>query len=1131
MKKTCTNAFLHSRRVKKVLLTMKLTTILFLAGLMQVSATVYSQATKFSFNAENKRVVEVLKEIEESSNFRFFYIREQVDVERQVSVKAENATVEEILDDIFAGESIAYKVMEDDLILLSPERRTTESKANPGVQQNSVSGVVTDTNGQALPGVTVVVKGTTIGTITGVNGDYSLPRVPSGATLVFSFIGMITQEIPVDGKSQINVTMQVDYIGIEEVVAIGYGVQKKSNITGAIASVKSTDLENRAATDVAHALQGKAAGVQIVNPSGAPGKSASIQIRGYSSNSKTSPLIIVDGLKVPALDYLDPENIESVEVLKDAASAAIYGIEAGNGVILVTTKSGSASRGKGRVFYNFQQTYQKIANLPELMNAQQYMDYVSTSGAVASSAFDYDGVTDTYWADYMFETGTMPRHTFGFEGGNERGNLFVSLTTLDNDGIISGEKDVYKRLTGQINADYKIKDWLNIGVTTSIEKSESQAVSEGQGANVSLLGSIMLYDPITPWIYTPGQEPARIKTWLSQGYSLPKDQDGNIYGASIFSGNTLIWHPAIMRDRTDSKTKEFNVRGTGFVNITPIKGLTITSRLGYRAGFAQNSTYNYQLFVNATANQSMTINGRASNNLYYQWENFANYLFKINKHDFTAMAGMSFQHSESDFVYGNADKLSLDVPNFRYLSNAVNSTGMSIQGQPWESANMSYYGRFAWTYDNKYNIQANFRADAYDTSKLDKDHRWGYFPSILAGWNISNEEFMSGIKEKINMSALKLRASYGVNGNVNALGNYQYSTTLNTGVNYGYDFGSGGGQITGTYPSSILPNPIIKWETTRQLDFGLDARFLNDRLTVVLDWYNKNTNDLLTSTTAPANTGASNIYVNAGKVNNQGLELDLSWKDEIGDLKYTISGNIAKLKNLVTEGTSKDRVAGAAVWTAGTVTYFEEGFPLWYLRTYQIEGINPETGAAIYKDNKPDGIINTDDCVMTGSPIPDYTFGLTINLAYKNFDLNIYGAGVAGNEKLFALNRGDYPQANTLLEFYENIWTPSRKDAKYPKPNYTDTYYKVSDAMVFDASFFKIKQIQLGYNVPKNIINKAWISSLRAYVSLDDWFTFTKYPGLDPETNGLDSNINSLGIDYGNYPISKKIIFGVNVSF
>jgi TonB-linked SusC/RagA family outer membrane protein len=990
------------------------------------------------------------------------------------------------------------------------------------LQQRTVTGTILDENGNPMPGVNIQVEGTTLGVISDVNGKYSISVPRTDAVLIFSFVGYNEMKVASGGRTTIDVNMEPSVESLEEVVVVGYGVQRKRDVTGSIASVKTEDLQNLTITDAAHALQGKAAGVQIVNQSGAPGATAAIQIRGYSSNSKTDPLIIVDGLKVPNMNYLDPENIESIEVLKDGASAAIYGIEAGNGVILVTTKSGG---GQGKVFYNFQYTTQSIANYPKMMNAQQWMDYQVESGACKPEDFLYDGVTDTNWGKLMFEKGTMPRHVLGFQGGNDRGNLYVSLTSIDNDGIVTGQKDIYKRLTGQINADYKFKNWIKVGVTTSVDRTKANTVSEGR--TISVLGSVLAYDPITPWSYEPGTEPARIKTWLNQGYTLPTDpKTGYIYGSSPFAGNSLIWHPAIMRDRADTDNKDFNLRGTAFADFTPIKGLTVTSRFGYRAGYSQSNTYNYPLFVNATANQKMSINGRSSNNLYYQWENFANYIFDIGNNNFTIMAGNSYQRSEGNFVYGSADKLSNDTPNYRYLSNAVNSTGMSISGILDESANMSYYGRAGWSFMNKYNIVASFRADAYDTSKLDKSNRWGYFPSISGGWTISSEPFMDNIKQKIAMSFLKLRASYGVNGNVNALGSYQYNTTLNTGVNYGYDFTSG--QITGAYPTNRLPNPEIKWETSRQLNIGIDARFLRDRLDVSVDWYNKNTFDLLTSTAAPSNTGASTIYVNAGKVNNKGLEFMLGWRDEIGGFRYSLNGNLATLKNLVTEGTSKNRVAGAGVQSGYTVTYFEEGYPLWYMRTFVVDHFD-ETGDAVYKDF--DGIpgINAQDQTMTGSAIPDLTYGLTVNLAYKGFDLNVYGAGVHGNERLYACLRGDFPQQNNLAIFYTDRWTPENPNARFPRPDFTDTYQTTTNLRIFDASFFKIKQIQLGYNVPTNLLKKVWLSELRAYISMDDWFTFTDYPGLDPETSV--NTTSSLAIDAGGYPIAKKFVFGINVSF
>lgn len=1007
--------------------------------------------------------------------------------------------------------------------------------SNIFAQTRSISGTVVDAQGLPVIGASVMVVGnSTVGTVTNADGTFSI-SVPNGVTMSVSCIGYATETFVVGQQSSYNIILKDDSEFLEETVVIGYGVQRKSDVTGAIASVKSSDLANRTTTSAVTAMQGKAAGVQIVNFSGAPGSSSNIQIRGYSSNSKTAPLMIVDGLKVNSIDYLDPENIASMEILKDAASAAIYGIEAGNGVILITTKTGSAQKGAGRVFYNFQQTYQSAAHLPDVMNAKDWMDYMKLAGAADDAKLDYDGHTDTYWPDYMFETGTMTRHTVGFQGGNDRGNLYVSLTSLKNNGIITGDKDIFDRLTGQINADYKINNWVQVGVTTSIVKNTQRSISESSGPNTTAMASILTYDPITPWSYPANAVPERIRLWEQQGYNLPKDADGNYYGATVFSGNSLIWHPAVMRDRSDSETKGFNINGTAFVNLTPIKGLTVTSRLGYRAGYSVSHNYNYELFVNPTENQAFSINARSTTNLYYQWENFANYNFTVAKsHNFNLMGGMSFQKSESDFVYGSATALTSYEPNFRYLSNAVNNSQMSISGTPGESANMSYFGRIGWSYKNLYNLQANFRADAYDTSKLDKDHRWGYFPSVSAGWTISNEKFMSGFKNATGINFLKLRASWGINGNVNALGNYQYSSTLTVGgrATGGYNLGSE--YIDAVAPSDVLPNPSISWETSHQLDLGLDLRAFRDRLTLAVDWYNKDTHDLLTSTTAPANTGATRVYVNAGQVNNHGTELELSWKDNIGDFSYGISGNIATVHNKVVVGTSNDRVEGTSRWSSLPITYFEEGYPLWYIRTFVVDHIDQQTGDAVYKDFTGDGEINGDDRTMTGSGIPDFTYGLTLELGWKNFDLTVYGAGSQGNEMFFSLNRGDFFAQNTLNEFYHNAWqSPSSSGYKYPRPNISDNWIGVSDLRVFDASFFKIKQMQLGYTVPRNILKKVALSSLRAYVSLDDWFTFTKYPGLDPETSAMGSSGNGsgLGIDFGSYPISKKLVFGVNVSF
>ena len=1000
------------------------------------------------------------------------------------------------------------------------------SGAESFAQNVTVKGKVTDSRGEPVIGATVMLSSNqTVGTQTDLSGNYSI-SVPSSASLIFSCVGYATQTVALAGRSVIDIVLAEDTEFLEETVVIGYGVQKKSDVTGAIASVKESDLENRTAIDVAQALQGKAAGVQIVNASGAPGAASSIQIRGYSSNSKTSPLMIVDGLKVNDISYLDPESIASIEILKDAASAAIYGVEAGNGVVLVTTKSGQ--KGSGRVFYNFQHSIQNVAHLPEMMNAKEYMDYMVLAGAATQDSFGYDGKTDTKWTDYMLETGHQQRHTVGVEGGNDRAKFYTSLSYTDNNGIVKGDKDIFKRLVGQINAEYKVKDWLTVGVNTTIDRSVRRAVSESSSISESVMGAMFVHDPTTPFIYDDNAIPARVQAMIND--RIPRDPDGHVYGISAFNETSYMWHPQAILDRQDTETQSFRTRGTAYANFTPVPGLVFTSRFGFQGGYSHTNTYNHEVYISSKTNQAMSISGSTNDRLYYQWENFANYNKSFGKHDVTVMAGMSYQQTNTDNLRGTAYVLSSDDPNFRYLDNAVNNANMSIGGQPEVRANMSYFGRLGWSYANRYFVQANFRADAYDSSKLDKNHRWGYFPSVSAGWTVSNEPFMQGVKQALNLSFLKLRASWGVNGNVNALGAYQYASSLETNKNYGYNLN--GTFLVGVRPSKVLPNPNIKWETSRQVDVGMDLRMFNERLNFSVDWYNKNTHDLLTSTTAPANTGAETVYVNAGLVNNHGTEFELGWKDTIGDFNYGISGNLSTVHNKVVKGTSKDRVPGQKIWSSYDVTYFEEGYPLWYLRTFMVDHIDPATGAAVYKDFNNDGAITPDDRDFAGSGIPDFTYGLTLNLGWKGFDLLVLGAGSQGAELLYAVTRADALQQNTLKIFYSDAWkNASSSGYKYPKPDSSDKFYRCSNMRVYDASFFKIKQIQLGYTLPRKLVKKFAMSSLRAYVSLDDWFTFTKYPGLDPETSHVGSSASGLGVDYGSYPISKKLVFGVNVSF
>ncbi len=1136
MKKRRSIAFLHCREVKKLLLIMRLTTIFLIVGLMQVSASVYSQATKFEFNIENKQIADILKEIEESSNFRFFYVREQVDVERTVSVDVNDATVEEILTEIFEDEGVSYKVMDDDLIVLSPEATSVETNVklnNVTQQQNTVTGAIVDDNGEPLPGVTVMVKGTTNGTITDFDGNYSISGVPSDAILSFSFVGMISQEISVAGKNSISVTMEEETIGLDEVVAIGYGVQRKSDLTGSISQVKAADLENRSITSINTGIQGKTAGVQVVTTSGAPGASTSIRVRGISSNSASTPLYVVDGLRTTSIDYIDPSDIESMEILKDAASAAIYGAEAGNGVVLITTKK--ASQGTLRIDYDMQYSIQQISNMPQALNAEEYIQYLVTEGnLVAQDRITqfYDGYTDTKWADVAFENGSMQRHNVSFQGANDKGSVYSSLSYLSNDGPVIGNQDKNKRMTGTVNADYKIKPWLKFSSNNSFATSSTTSVPAGGMS--SLPASVIQMDPLTPVIYSQDNLPTTMQSLLDQGHAFLQDDNGNYYSMSPFQESNNI-NPYILRDANRSLSETFNLRGSTNIDITPWKTVVFTSRLGYDVTSSTNYSVTWPHTQNTDTNiDYVTIRASDNDNKYYQLENFVNYMESFDKHNVNVMGGMSYSERNTFGVTGsisgtNANNIGITKldRNYAYFANQTGTATKTISGGEKRTyAQLSYFGRISYNYDNKYFLQGSYRADAADLSILPLNSRWGYFPAVSAGWTVSNEDFFKNL-DMGGISNFKIRASWGQNGSTAALGNYMYASTITSDVMY--PFTRFNYQV-GSRPSAT-GNYNLKWETSEQLDFGLDLRMLKDRLAFSMDWYKKETKDLLmTGVSSSAVVGNTLSPLNAGNVVNKGFEFDLSWKDNIGkDFSYGISANLSTLKNEVTDIYSTlTRVAGAS-GGSGLTTYFEKGYPIWYMRGYKYLGVDNTNGNPIFEDKNNDGFITDADKQMIGSAIPDLTYGITLNLAYKGLDLIVFANGTYGNDIAWAVPRAVRIQANELKYFYDRRWTTPGVDAQYPaasRPDYSN--YVQSSAMVFDGSYFKIKQIQLGYTVPKTLLNKTNVfNSVRVYVSFDDFFVFTKYPGFDPEVSMSSSG---LGLDYGQYPSTKRATFGINIS-
>ena len=1012
-------------------------------------------------------------------------------------------------------------------------------------QNKAIRGTVVDAAGQPVTGAVVMVAGNNrIATSTDLDGAFRL-NVPAGANVVVESLGYKTQTFAVGGQAEYRIVLEEDVEMLDETVVVGYGVQRKSDLTGSVASVRSAELADRSTSDAAAALQGKAAGVQIFNASGAPGEGSSIRVRGISSNSGSGlgPLLIVDGLKVDNIQYLDPSMIESMEVLKDAASAAIYGAQAGNGVVLITTKNGAKSK-DGKIFYNYKLSMSTLGHHAQVLNAEQYIDFQQQAGQLPDTKQGiidiglWDGVTDTNWADVLFDKGFMHTHTIGAQGGNDRGSYFVSLNYVDENGMAKGDKDYYRRLTAQVNGDYKIKSWFTVGTNTSIERWSKQALGEhSEYSGGSLVGTLII-DPLTPEYFKSYDELSygmqqAIERGTQRVYQ-PADHPDWWYSTSkIMEGDGI--NPLIFRDRNENRSQGWNIRGTVFANLTPFKGLVFTSRLGYRIAQNYSSNFEEPYYVNDHAHsETYSITASSSQNYYYQWENFANFnrVF-AQKHAVGAMAGMSWTYSDNRSV-GNGltgeDPLKGYAENFRYITQDNGSGTKSFSGTsaPGQSSQISYFGRLTYSYDERYSLQTNFRADAFDSSKLSPKNRWGYFPSVSAGWTISNESFIKDNVSRDFLNFLKLRGSWGVNGNIAVLSGYQWSTSISYNSEI-YQLHPDSDEITNGSKPDGLANPDLTWETSVQTDFGLDARLLNNRLTFGFDWFKKDTRDLIVQVAPVAEVGISSAYVNAGSVNNTGLEFELGWQDRIGDFHYSINGNLSTLKNKVTYlEPSVGHISGVGFSNHKIKTYFEEGYPVWYIRGFEYAGVAADDGKPQFYDK--DGNLTKDpgddDFKFLGSAIPSLTYGITLRMDWKNIDLTVFGTGATGHSLVPCVYRPQHQKINCITYFYEEAGKSLPTIDKF----WDNIALWSSSATVFKGDFFKIKQVQLGYTLPQKWSKKVLISNFRAFVSLDDYFVFTKYPGFDPETASTGS-YNGKGFDKGSYPNAKKLLFGVNISF
>lgn len=1008
--------------------------------------------------------------------------------------------------------------------------------------QSVVKGTVNDEAGDPVIGATVKVQGSQKGAITDLNGQFSL-EAASNATLVVTYVGYETQRVNVAGKRNIVITLKEDAQTLNDVVVIGYGVQRKSDLTGAVASVKADDLKDLSTADAAAALQGKVSGVNVLM-NASPGSGADIRVRGYSSNSENiAPLYIVDGLQVGSIQYLDPQLIESIEILKDAASAAIYGAEAGNGVVLVTTKKGE--EGKVSVNYSGKFTLQNFTRRPLLKRSDflKYMtlEYGETDVQNKLKDFDYshpyysNGVIDQDWIDAYIEPTWSQQHALSFSGGNSKGHFFASLNYVYNNGVVRGDKDVYKRLTGSVNADYNLFKWLQVGTNNSIEKWETKSVSQrGYGSSFE---QMMQMDPLTPVYWTtPDEMSLSVRTVYDALQNGTADQNYRLFGDEKgWYANTkysdMEGSPLAKRDATDGTNGGWNINGTVYANITPFKGFTFTSRLGYRLNYSNQHSYSAPFWIGDRGNQTTySISANTNTGWYYQWENFANYNTTIaGKHNIGAMIGMSYKENNWDnsaISSSGSDILQSYEPNFLYISYLKADAPKTVSNAPGKSASLAYFGRLSYNYDERYYLQFNIRRDAFDSSKLSKDNRWGTFPSISLGWTVSNEKFFKNAIDPSIVSFLKLRGSWGRNGNISVLSNYPYTAAIAKGSSW-YQYGVDQiGSVYGSAPDK-LANPSLTWETSEQIDFGIDARFLNNRLTFGFDYFDKRTKDLLFSVSIPSELGFTTVVTNGGNVLNRGLEFELGWRDRIGDFSYGISANFSSLHNEVlelAEGATPTYKSDASSTNYQIRTAFEEGHSIWYLNGYIYEGVDAE-GNPKYKDLNGDGEIGTDDMTDIGRTTPSFTYGINITAAWKGFDFLLNGYGQGGNKILPVLHRAGYK--NTLQYYLDESGKAIPDAGKTVSP---DIPFWSSTGNLFSGNYFRIKQLQLGYTLPANITKKAAISALRFSVSLDDFFTITNYPGLDPETAST-TNFSGAGLDWGSYPTMKKVVLGVNITF
>ena len=1042
-----------------------------------------------------------------------------------------------------------------------------------------VNGVVVDEMGEPVIGANAFVKGTTIGAITDIDGNFSLSGVPTGATIGFSFVGYISQELP--ARPQMNVVLVEDKKLLEDVVVVGYGVQKKSVVTAAIAKVSSEDLEGKAPVRIDNALKGLAAGVNVTANSGQPGESSRVRVRGTGSYNASDPLYIVDGIPLEGgLDIVNPNDIESIEVLKDAASGAIYGARAANGVIIVTTKKGK--QGKAQINYNASLGWQTAWKHRDVTNATEYAvlqneKYVNAGmdplyadpynlTDAMGNAIPLNGGTD--WQSLVFnDNAPIVNHDVSVSGANDRMNYYVSLGYFSQEGIVGGNygQSNYDRLTLRSNSNYTLIDAtkernflnkLDLSVNLSYLRTHSTGISTNSEFG-SVLGSALYMSPIlTPTV--SGAYAEKMRSNYSE-FDLPADENGNLYSIPNYGGTYQEMNNPLAMMVAQTPTKNWSHKFVPHFNVT----LGLWDNLKYSFSYSADlSLWGYDGAVkslyylsgnNNTDHTSATQFSAKSD--HWQIENVISYDKELGRHSFNIVLGQSAYKSKGAEIGGSRWNLvNINKPSINYATGNVefskdadgNITGATVEHSVWggpytEHTLSSLFARGSYNYDERYMFQFTLRRDG--SSRFGSNNKYGVFPSFSLGWNFVREPFFN-MPEWVTIG--KLRYSWGKNGYEN-IGDFTYTTLTSMGNNV--LFGRIATKQNGSKANRIA-NPDLKWEESEQHDLGIDLGFMKDALTLSVDYFIKKTNGMILAMPIPSYVGETKPLGNVGDMENKGVEIELGWKGHISDFHYSLKGNVSYVKNTLknlgnTEGfLNFDGIQGIA----GGGTRAENGQPFPFFYGYKTDGvfqnmdevraytnangqlIQPKAvpGDVRFVDVNGDGQITTDDRTNIGNGTPDWTFGFNANADWKGFDFNIFLQGVQGSDVFDATYRSDVFSGN-YPKWMLNRWTGEGTSDKYPRLSLQDeTNWQVSDLYVCDGSYLRIKNMSLGYTLPAKLTRRAFIERFRIYGMVENLVTWTKYWGFDPE---IASGGTSLGIDRGVYPQARTWTVGFNIAF